>query len=253
MSSPSASFETCCPVVELRRYTLKPRARETLIQLFEERFIESQERTGMRVLGQFRDRSHPDRFVWFRGFSDMEARKRALTDFYFGPVWNEHGPAANATMIDSDVVLLLRPLDSESGFDWNPWRRPGMDAPDDAADLVAVTIYPISAAASPALLGAVADEIRTAFEEAGANLVAQLVTERSRNTFPRLPVREDANVLVWIATYPGDVAYRESEARRTSSPRWHDRIAPGLAALSGGLPEVLLLQPTRRSLLRHRL
>lgn len=110
-----------------------------------------------------------------------------------------------------------------------------------------------SAAASPALLGSVADEIRTAFEEAGENLVAQLVTERSRNTFPRLPVREDANVLVWVATYTGDVAYRESEARRTSSSRWRERVVPGLTTLSGGSPEVLVLQPTRRSLLRNRL
>ena len=64
---------TCCPVVELRQYTLVPGARETLIELFEREFIETQEATGMTVIGQFRDLNNPDRFVWLRGFSDMDA------------------------------------------------------------------------------------------------------------------------------------------------------------------------------------
>ena len=41
----------------------------------------------MTVIGQFRDLDNPDSFVWLRGFADMEARKRALTGFYSGPVW----------------------------------------------------------------------------------------------------------------------------------------------------------------------
>ena len=90
----------CCPVVELRRYTLHPGARDTLVRLFDAHFVEGQERCGMRIIGQFRDLDDPDRFVWLRGFADMEARTRALEAFYGGPVWKEHGPAANATMVD---------------------------------------------------------------------------------------------------------------------------------------------------------
>src|SRR5258706_9972228 len=70
----------------------------------------------MRVLGQFRDKDEPDRFVWLRGFRDMPSRAEALQSFYGGPVWKAHRSAANATMIDSDDVLLLRPLDARSGF-----------------------------------------------------------------------------------------------------------------------------------------
>ena len=97
--------ETCCPVVELRQYTLHPGKRNVLIDLFDREFVEPQEALGMKVIGQFRDLERPDRFVWLRGFSDMPSRKQALTDFYGGPVWKANREAANATMIDSDNVL----------------------------------------------------------------------------------------------------------------------------------------------------
>lgn len=41
-------------VVEFRNYRLKPGVREAFIDYFEERFLDSQEDVGMRVLGQFR-------------------------------------------------------------------------------------------------------------------------------------------------------------------------------------------------------
>jgi len=74
-------------VVELRQYTLRPGQREVLIKLFERELIEPQEAVGMQILGQFWDLDRPDRFVWLRGFSDMEARRQGLAAFYGGPVW----------------------------------------------------------------------------------------------------------------------------------------------------------------------
>src|SRR3954453_2272184 len=97
-------------VVELRRYTLRPGARQTLVDLFERELVEPQEAAGMVLLGWFRGGDDPDAFVWLRGFPDMDARADALTAFYRGPVWAAHRDAANATMIDSDDVLLLRPV-----------------------------------------------------------------------------------------------------------------------------------------------
>ncbi len=82
----------------------------------------------MRILGQFRDLADPDRFVWVRDFPDMEARTRALEGFYSGPVWKEHSPVANATMIDHTNVLLLRPAGPELGFRFDPRLRPPPDA-----------------------------------------------------------------------------------------------------------------------------
>src|ERR1035438_9159076 len=96
-------------VIELRQYTLHPRQRDVLIDLFDSEFVETQESVGMRVIGQFRDLDDPDRFVWLRGFADMASRALGLEAFYGGPVWAAHRAAANTTMNDSDNVLLLRP------------------------------------------------------------------------------------------------------------------------------------------------
>src|SRR5512143_2637487 len=104
------------PVLELRQYTLHPGRRETLIELFDREFVDPQETEGMRVIGQFRDLDAPDRFVWLRGFPDLATRAARLGAFYGGPVWQAHREAANATMIDSDDVLLLRPVDDAAGF-----------------------------------------------------------------------------------------------------------------------------------------
>ena len=107
--------QTGCPIVELRQYTLHPGKRDVLIDLFDREFVESQEALGMKIIGQFRDLDDPNRFVWLRGFRDMPSRAQALEDFYGGPVWKAHREAANATMIDSDNVLLLHPATSDFG------------------------------------------------------------------------------------------------------------------------------------------
>ncbi|MEV4142063.1 NIPSNAP family protein [Amycolatopsis sp. NPDC049691] len=62
------------------------------------------------MFGLFRTPSSPDEFVWLRGFSSLEARFEALSAFYTGPVWRRFRDEANATMVDSDNVLLLRPV-----------------------------------------------------------------------------------------------------------------------------------------------
>ena len=46
-------------IVELRQYLLHPNQRDTLIELFDREFVETQEAVGMAVLGQFRDPTGP--------------------------------------------------------------------------------------------------------------------------------------------------------------------------------------------------
>jgi NIPSNAP len=121
---PARSSRLCCPIVELRHYTLHPGKRDVLIDLFDREFIETQEAVGIKVIGQFRNVDDPDRFVWLRGFRDMTSRAKALQDFYGGPVWKAHREAANPTMIDSDNVLLLRPALPTSGFSLENTKRP---------------------------------------------------------------------------------------------------------------------------------
>ena len=89
-------------VVELRRYTLRPGERDTLVELFDGNFVESQEAVGIDLIGQFRELDDPDVFTWIRGFRGMEERARGLAEFYDGATWHAHSRAANATMVDSD-------------------------------------------------------------------------------------------------------------------------------------------------------
>jgi len=54
------SSRLCCPVVELRQYTLHPGKRDVLIDLFDREFVEAQKEVGIKIIGQFRD------FDWAR-------------------------------------------------------------------------------------------------------------------------------------------------------------------------------------------
>src|SRR6266542_3947512 len=215
----SKQVELCCPVVELRQYTLHPGKRDALIDLFDREFIESQEAVGIKVIGQFRDLEHPDRFVWLRGFRDMTVRAKALSDFYSGPIWKAHREAANATMIDSDNVLLLHPVLPTSGFSLENMKRPPIGSHEMATSL-------------------------------GTTVSAYFVTERSENTFPALPVRAGENVFVWFSIFQDLAAYENYVAALSQSERWHDKVSGELESYLDRAPEVLKLSPTARSQLR---
>jgi NIPSNAP len=128
------------PVVELRQYTLHPGQRDKFVNLFDRELVETQEAVGMAVLGQFRDLDDPDRFVWLRGFDDMPRRAKALGRFYGGPVWKAYKDPANATMIDSDNVLL-RPIAARPGFPVPTAIRPPIDHNAPPPSLVLATLY----------------------------------------------------------------------------------------------------------------
>jgi len=244
----SMRARTCCPVVELRQYTLVPNGRETLIALFEREFIETQEATGMTVIGQFRDLNNPDRFVWLRGFSDMERRAAQLQEFYGGPAWKAHRDAANATMIDSDNVLLLRPASPTSGFHMQHAIRVPVGSTAKRADLWVATIYHLGKTKGADFAAFFERALKPSFVKTGVSELALFVTETHPNTFARLPVREDANVFVWFSRVPDREAYEKAAAAVTESMR-QSGLETKLAECPTEQPEVLLLSSTLRSLL----
>jgi hypothetical protein len=218
-----------------------------LIDLFDREFVESQEATGMVVIGQFRDMDRPDRFVWLRGFRDMTERAQALAQFYGGPIWKMHREAANATMIDSDNVLLLRPAHPKSGFEFSHAERPPIGASEIAKGLVVATIYYLKEGAEVEFMNFFERTLKPLLIDASARILAYFVTERSANTFPALPVREDVNVFVWFAGFADEAAYSEHISTVLNSPRWQDQIAKELTDTVKGNPEILRLSPTARS------
>lgn len=160
-------------IVELRQYTLHPGARETLIELFEREFVTGQEAVGIAVGGRFRDLDDPDRFVWLRSFPDMARRRSSLEAFYTGPVWREHRAAANATMIDSDDVLLLR--------------GPGFAAPRGTRDVTASLCHPSDPAAFDAYAARHLEPAHALHR-----------TEHAENDYPLLPVRTGEDVRLFF-------------------------------------------------------
>jgi hypothetical protein len=159
-------------LVELRRYRLHPGRREDLISMFARVFAGALEADGMQVLGEFRDAGQPDHFVWLRGFPSDSPQERAaaLDRFYGGPVWAKHREAANATMVDSDDVLLLRPL--------TPFR--------------AAKRGPVSLTVALLDSPPPTDELPS-----GEGMIAVLVTAGVPNLYPALPVR-DEHAMVWL-------------------------------------------------------
>jgi quinol monooxygenase YgiN len=200
------------PIVELRQYTLHPGRRDELIALFDREFVETQEDAGMAVLGQFRDLRDPDRFVWLRGFTDMASRAAALQRFYGGPVWAAHRDAANATMIDSDDVLLLRPLDG--GFP-----LPAARGSEPPRSRFLATLH-------------LADAPFGTYPPTDLPPLATFTTADEENTFPALPIREGEHAFVWFARFDDQAA-----------------LDKHLAAADPAAT-VLELAPTSRSLLR---
>jgi NIPSNAP len=231
------------PVVELRQYTLRPRQRDVLIELFDREFVESQEAAGMAIVGQFRDLDDPDRFVWIRGFASMPARATALASFYGGPVWKQHAAAANATMIDSDNVLLLRPATARAGFPAPTTPRP--PAGQQAAALpscLLVTLYYRDRPFDPAFTSFFEREARPLLAAAGAAPLAWFRTEYAENTFPALPVRTGEHVFAWFARFTSP-DHLSAHLRAPGS-------SPALEGMTTGEPQRLRLAPTGRSLLR---
>jgi NIPSNAP len=242
--APTAHRETWSPIVELRQYTLHPGMRDVLIELFDREFVESQEALGMKVIGQFRVLEDPDRFIWLRGYPDMPTRDAGLAAFYDGPVWKQHREQANATMIDSDNVLLLRPAVPDSGFVFARERTPP-GSTEIPGGLVVATIYYLEP--SDADFAAFFDSaLAPALSAAGGDIVAVFVSETAPNNFPRLPVREGEHVLVSFATFADELAYERHRDELEHTPRW-DELEKELSRRLTSAPEIRKLRPTARS------
>jgi hypothetical protein len=242
-------------LLELRQYLLHPGQRETLIEVFDREFVESQEAQGLEIVGQFRDPDRPDHFVWIRGYADPtpNARAEALAAFYGGPVWAAHRDVANATMIEFHDVHVLRAITAHDALPVHQPSRREDPVGDGHVVLVIEALDPVdphhavslddstddsTRAPVPAPIGieTIASFVSITMPElaaAGCRTLGVYATEPAANPFPVLPVRTD-RVVVWIgATDRSD----HGALRADLGPSTPDR-------------QVLILAPTDRSVLR---
>jgi NIPSNAP len=231
-------------VLELRQYTLRGRQRDTLISMFEKSFLEPQNALGAHVIGTFRDLDDADRFVWIRGFRDMSAREQALTAFYGGPIWRANRTAANATMLDSDNVLLLQPSAPGQGFTGKPTAGPLPHG------IIGAMIYYLGEVNSKLFAQFFEETIVPQLAAAGVAPLARLVTEESPNNFPRLPVREHERTFVCFARWRDAAAEDAFVAGLRALSGWRDTAPEAVLPALMRKPERLRLAPTARSELR---
>ncbi len=233
-------------VVEFRNYVMQPGGRDVLIDIFERAFIEPQEALGAQVLGTFRNIDNPDRYVWLRGFADLEARFTALDGFYASDVWKAHRAQANATMMSCDDVLLLRPVAGDLTRD--PATRPpiGAWAPDS---LIVAATYFLSQRGDETFAAFFSHDVAPILKETGAELLATLATEHSPNNYPRLPVRENETVFVTLTHFASRAAHGAHAVALAQSPAW-GAVERALTRALVAPTQTLRLQPTARSLLR---
>ena len=240
------------PVVELRQYTLKPGRREALIGIFDGHLIEDQEAAGMTIIGQFRDLDRPDMFVWLRGFDSMEARKSALSAFYGGPVWAAWRDAANATMIDSDDVLLLKPAWPGADFDLSRSHRTALPDTETSSDngrlagIVVIRIHHLPPGTEADFARGFETAAVPVFEALGAKMLGVFVTEHAENSFPRLPVRAGENVFISVAGFDSAEAHARHEAALAASPEWQAFLQAARAASPDRLKRCVCRRPRNR-------
>jgi hypothetical protein len=230
-------------VVEFRRYTIRDGEREHFAQYFESYFPEAFQQLGAIAIGQFLERGNNSRFAWLRGFHTMDDRAKVNALFYYGPLWKEHSATLNSLMTDSDNVLLLRPLSRERSITV----LPAVDPVKEAKGAQGIAIAQIFAV-KEGNVDAFAQQAESTFaryRDAGAREAGVLVTLDAPNNFPQLPVRTDGPYLVWLGVV-------ENESSLKSFTRLLESAQQSLSGtdLLKAAPEIVVLDPTKRSRLR---
>jgi hypothetical protein len=231
-------------VIELRRYDIAPGQRDRFVRYFDAYFPEAFEQLDCMVFGQFEDRAAQTKFVWLRGYRDINARPVVDSAFYYGPVWREHRAKVNALFPgSSDNVLLLRPLTQDTGVVVLPAVDP-VDEPQGARGVVVAQIFAIKKGDEDAF-AKIAQAAFARYSAANVHPAGILVTLDVPNNFPQLPIRTDGPFLVWLGVVENDAALKRFEP--LASDVEHSLASSGLLR---GAPERLVLDPTPRSRLR---
>jgi hypothetical protein len=237
-----ASVPNVYKVLELRRYTLKPGMRGQFAEYFDTFFPEAMQQLGAIAAGDFLNRENPLMFTWIRGYRDMDERARFNATFYYGPLWKEHKSAANSMMDDSDNVLLLRPVSDAHALLVLPSVNP-LTEPQGATGVILSLIFPVK----PDRVETFIADAEKAFARYPTDLreIGMFVTLNERNNFPQLPVRTDGPFVCWLGIAKDDSVVER--ARAVTKEIMESLTATG--ALSG-TPEVMTLDPSKRSRLR---
>jgi len=204
-------------VLELRNYLLKPNMADEFSSYFNKHFVNPMTELGGYTLGQFKIAGINDRFVWLRGFTDMSKRVKFLNDFYIkSPAWNEFGPGANAMMINSDNVYLLRPLNNGKNVT-EQIEAISSNVLQTDNGITVIDFYICNSTIHKAI-----DLFNTSYlpflKTLNIENISLWISEMSENDFPRLPVFQDKNLLVTITGYKDEKEYQAKQKEIKAMP-----------------------------------
>jgi hypothetical protein len=154
-------------------------------------FFPEQERLGASLLGIFRDDENLDRFVWLRVMPNMDERKRILTAFYTdGEMWQKHRNITNTYIVDSDNVLLIKPVSE-------------IESKTFSTSNSVIEMYTLIQNKPLSKEEAVTaeKEIETYINDSKGTLVGTFSTENVENNYPRHAIRSNEYGLVWFASF----------------------------------------------------
>lgn len=178
-------------IIDLRDYTLEPDTRDQFIERCETLLFPEQERLGATILGIFRDADNPNGVVWLRAMPDMAERKRILTAFYSkGEVWKANRREVNSWIVDSDHVLLVKPVEF----------KPVSDLVTPTTDDSIVVMY-TCLKQEPINVAEELDDVSGAISAAGGHLLVKLETDPSENNYPLHPIRTGEFGFVLFASF----------------------------------------------------
>jgi hypothetical protein len=173
----------------------------------------------------------------------MRMRQEALGSFYGGPVWHANRAAANATMLDSNNVLLLRAV--------GPVPKLGSQSASLGAEsIIGATIYYLGSADTTRFSRFFEQSVLPYLEAAGARPIMRLVTEEGPNNFPRLPIREHERSFICLSRWTNLSAENAFVAQFSTLSGWRDAASESVLPALMRKPERLRLMPTSRSALR---
>ena len=144
-------------------------------------------------------------------------------------------------------MLLLHPATALSSFTLPDTRAPF--AKGEGSGLVVATIYTFAKPVGDDFVRFFETAVVRELKNAGATVKAMLASERSPNTFPALPVRENENVFVAVVTFANREAYDVHLKTLARSSEWQ-AISTRLRGYVETAPQTLRLVPTVRSLLQ---
>ncbi len=178
-------------IIDLRDYTLKPNTRDQFIERCETTIFPEQKRLGANILGVFCDANNPNAVVWLRAMPDMAERKRIMTAFYKkGEVWQANRKEVNSWIVDSDHVLLMRPIES----------KPVSDLVTATTDVSIVVMY-TCLRGEPFNPVDELDDVAQTISGVGGRLLVKMVTDPSENNYPLHPIRTGEYGFVLFASF----------------------------------------------------